>query len=192
MRSSIDHIQVLVIEDNPVDQEVLRRELRNTSFNDHILFLAEPLKALAKLQAPDDTLKSNLLAVFLDINLPGISGLEFLAIMRSITGLETLPVIVMTGFPSPDVIAKCQRITSPCSGGKAGAFVKIRHRTCGDFSFSARGSQCKFLRQERPCYYCETLSFENGLGVSIGKRASRPCCYGQDVRIHSRLTDQAN
>jgi CheY-like chemotaxis protein len=104
-------IRVLVVEDNPNDQELLHRQLCQTPLGDHVLFFTDPRKALALLRAPDSApLRAGLLALFLDINLPHLGGIELLRRVRQIEDLEKLPVIVMTTDPRPDTLAACKEL----------------------------------------------------------------------------------
>ncbi len=102
-------MRVLVVEDSPDDQELLRCELRKTDVGQSVVFLSDPRLALGLLQGPDaEALKSQLVAIFLDIHLPQMSGLDLLANIRATAGLEKLPIVVMTSSPSPQAVAACQ------------------------------------------------------------------------------------
>lgn len=104
-------VRVLVIEDNPDDQELLHRQLRKTPLGDHVLFLTDPRRALALLRGPGAAeLRKSLVALFLDIHLPYINGIELLRRIREIEDLEQLPVIVMTTNPHPDTLAACREL----------------------------------------------------------------------------------
>ena len=109
-RSSVP-IRVLVVEDNPNDQELLRHQLRKTPLGDHILFLSDPRKALTLLTGPDSApLRLALVALFLDVNLPYMSGIDLLRKLRKVERLDAIPVIVMTSSPHPDTLAACKEL----------------------------------------------------------------------------------
>jgi CheY-like chemotaxis protein len=104
-------IRVLVVEDNPNDQELLRFQLRKTPLGEHVLFFSDPRKALAALREPDAAaLRGGLVALFLDIKLPYMNGIELLRRVRQIEGLDNLPVIVMTTDPHPDTLSACKEL----------------------------------------------------------------------------------
>lgn len=104
-------IRVLVVEDNPNDQELLHRQLRKTPLGEHVLFFTDPRKALTLLRAPESApLRQGLVALFLDINLPHMSGIELLRRVRQIEGLDNLPVIVMTTDPRPETLTACKEL----------------------------------------------------------------------------------
>ena len=48
--------------------------------------------------------------MFLDVNLPYMSGVELLRRVREIEGLDDLPVIVMTTSPLPDTLEACKEL----------------------------------------------------------------------------------
>jgi len=104
-------VRVLVVEDNPNDQELLQRQLRKTPLGNHVRFFSDPRKALSLLRSSESAhLREGLVAMFLDINLPYLSGVELLRRVRQIEGLENLPVIVMTTNPLPETLAACKEL----------------------------------------------------------------------------------
>jgi len=104
-------VRVLVVEDSLNDQELLHHQLRKTPLGDHVLFLADPRKALALLREPAQAaLREGLVAIFLDVNLPHMSGIELLRQLRKIEAMDEVPVIVMTTDPHPDTIAACKEL----------------------------------------------------------------------------------
>jgi chemotaxis family two-component system response regulator Rcp1 len=103
--------RVLVVEDNPNDQELLRHQLRKTQLGNHILFLSDPRKALSLLTEPGSALlRQALVALFLDVNLPHMSGIDLLRQLRKVEGLDAIPVIVMTSSPHTETLAACKEL----------------------------------------------------------------------------------
>jgi len=77
--------RVLVVEDNELDQELLSRELRRTPFGDSTLFLSDPRRALELLTGDGaEDFRKNLVAIFLDVHLPYMSGLDVLRSLREL------------------------------------------------------------------------------------------------------------
>jgi CheY-like chemotaxis protein len=102
-------IRVLVVEDNPNDQELLHHQLRKTPLGNHVLFFTDPRKALSVLRDADSAaLREGLVALFLDINLPYMNGVELLRRIREIEGMDDLPVIVMTTNAHPETLQACK------------------------------------------------------------------------------------
>jgi CheY-like chemotaxis protein len=101
-------IRLLVIDDDHNDQEFLLRHLRKAKISDHILFIDDGRLAL-KLLAQEDV-QEKVFAVFLDLNLNGMSGLEILRTIRATPNLSRLPVIIISGSTDPEERAECQRL----------------------------------------------------------------------------------
>jgi two-component system, response regulator len=104
-------LRILVVEDDLNDQELLHHQLRKTAFGEHVLFFSDPRRALATLRDPGSAeLRAGLVALFLDVNLPHMGGIELLRKLRAIEDLDDLPVIVMTTNPHPDTLAACKEL----------------------------------------------------------------------------------
>jgi len=111
MAGDAQPIRVLVIEDNPDDQELLHYELKKTAVGKHVLALSDPRVALDLLQGETaNEFKRHLVAIFLDVHLPHMSGIDLLKMIRSMAGMETFPVIIMTASPPPETIAACREL----------------------------------------------------------------------------------
>ncbi len=111
--TSQKRIRVMVVEDSPQDQFLLRRELKSTTLGDNVLFLSDPRIALDLLQSPgSNEFRDNLLAIFLDVNLPYLSGIDVAKIIRSIEGMEHFPLIIMTCSPPPHIRRSCRDLAT--------------------------------------------------------------------------------
>jgi CheY-like chemotaxis protein len=76
-----------------------------------VLFLSDPRIALDLLQGSDaDNFRRDLVAIFLDVHLPYMNGIDLLKIIRSMDGMANFPVIVMTGLPSPQIADDCKKL----------------------------------------------------------------------------------
>jgi two-component system response regulator len=104
-------IRVLVVKDNADDQELLRRQLLKTQVGDNVHFTSDPRAALRLFQGPEsDKIKQELVAIFLDVNLPHMSGLDLLRLIRTIAGMDQVPVMVMTSSPRPETRTICAEL----------------------------------------------------------------------------------
>jgi CheY-like chemotaxis protein len=102
-------IRVLVVEDNPNDQELLNRQLQTTPFANHVLFLSDPRIALEMVcGSSSETLRDSLVVIFLDVHLPHMSGIDFLRKIRETNLWKNFPVVIMTTDPNPDTVAACK------------------------------------------------------------------------------------
>ena len=94
---------ILVVEDNADDSFLLIRQLQKAQIDDHVTVINNGQEAL------DFLLKTTQLplALFLDLRLPLLSGVEILKKIRQDTRLKTMPVIIMTGSSDPKDLDEC-------------------------------------------------------------------------------------
>lgn len=105
--------RVLVVEDNPAHQEILHRITEDINKKIELIpaFTAEAAqKALSNEDLPD--------LILLDLNLPKMSGHEFLDLLRNDHKYADLPIIVLTS--SDDA----QELENLRSRGANGCFTK--------------------------------------------------------------------
>lgn len=104
-------LRILVVEDSAYDQELLRQQLQKTHLDQSVAFVSDGLEALDLLCGSEaQMVRQELIALFLDLQLPGMSGIELLRHIRSIPEMETLPVIVITGSRNPQYLEECQHL----------------------------------------------------------------------------------
>ncbi len=102
LKSAEKAVRVLVIEDNPDDRELLLYQLRKSGMDSHVKFISDGREALDFLTNPRASdLAREVIAVFLDLRLPSLSGLDLLRRLRAHDHLQALPVIVMTSSNDP-------------------------------------------------------------------------------------------
>jgi CheY-like chemotaxis protein len=105
MTDSRSKTQILVVEDNADDSFLLTRQLARAHFEDCVTVIGNGQDAFEYLQR-----SSTPLAVFLDLRLPGMSGVELLEKIRQDERLHAVPVIVMTGSLDPRDVETCDRL----------------------------------------------------------------------------------
>lgn len=104
-------VRVLVIEDDPDDRELLMRQLSKSKIEDHVKFIGDGKEAFCFLSdLPPQRPFCNLIAIFLDLKLPSMSGLELLRRIKQIPRVQNIPVIVMTGSLDPKDFEECQKL----------------------------------------------------------------------------------
>lgn len=119
-------LTVLVVEDHPVNQEVAAGYL---SALGHRAVIAETGEA-----ALDRVAAGGFDAVLMDVNLPGISGIETTRRLRGLPGLAALPVIGVSAHAQPADMAACRLagmdevVPKPLS---TEALAGALHRLCG-------------------------------------------------------------
>ena len=110
-------VRVVVVEDNEDDRDLLVRQLRKAGIDSHVKFFGngkEALAFLAKLPPPQPY--TNLIAIFLDLNLPGLNGVDLLREIRRLPRVSNVPVVIMTSSLDPQDFEACQEL-------KVAAFV---------------------------------------------------------------------
>jgi CheY-like chemotaxis protein len=101
--------RVVVVEDDENDRGLLIRQLRKSKIEDHVRFFADGKSALQFLSnLPPPAPFCDLIAIFLDLNLPGISGVKLLREVRKMPRLKHTPVVIMTTSINPKDFEECQ------------------------------------------------------------------------------------
>jgi len=103
--------RILIVEDNRDDSELLMRQLKKANLGDQVLIIGDGQLALDFLTSAQS---DHLVAMFLDLKLPTISGLQLLEKTRGLDKTKKLPVIVMTSSNSPEDLQKCQALQVMC------------------------------------------------------------------------------
>jgi CheY-like chemotaxis protein len=101
-------IRVLVVEDSNDDSDLLVRQLERNNFEGSVKVIQDGQEAwdLLSVAAP----RQDLIAIFLDLKLPSLSGLKLLGRIRSEPTLCTIPVFVMTSSNNPQDLRECKRL----------------------------------------------------------------------------------
>lgn len=101
----LQDIRIMLVEDNPDDIAFTERVLRYNRIDRNLVLAAdgnEALEALEKLvsegKLPD--------LILLDINLPGISGIDLLTRIKQDSRFRQIPVVILTGSNVDDDIQR--------------------------------------------------------------------------------------
>lgn len=92
MSERITHI--LVVEDDEVDIKNIQRAFERGRLGNPLYFARDGIEALERLR--DGTVPEGRRMVLLDINMPRMTGLEFLRELRADSKLRATPVVVLT------------------------------------------------------------------------------------------------
>ncbi|MES9897338.1 MAG: response regulator [Candidatus Thiodiazotropha endolucinida] len=94
---------ILLIEDDRVDIMTVQRALQKNNISNPSLIARTGLEALDMLRGTNDVKKINPLPALtlLDLNLPKMSGFEFLQELRNDPELDSLRIIVLTSSNEP-------------------------------------------------------------------------------------------
>jgi CheY-like chemotaxis protein len=100
--------RVVVVEDNEDDRALLVRQLRKSDIDPYVKFLTDGREALHFFAAlPPPAPFCDLIAIFLDLKLPGMSGLDVLRGIRQTPRVHHTPVIIMTSSLDPKDFEAC-------------------------------------------------------------------------------------
>ena len=111
---SVQEVDVLIVEDNPSDQELTLRALKKKNLSNKIHIVGDGAEALDFLFArgayadrtPADVPK----VVLLDIKLPKISGIEVLQKIKADPNLRKIPVVMLTSSREGPDVQECYRL----------------------------------------------------------------------------------
>lgn len=97
---------ILLIEDNHHDSDMTLWAFDQSNLNAEIIVAHDGNEALDLLRPADPCIRLCPALVLLDVNMPGMSGLDLLRRLRADPLTRCLPVIMLTGFPvDSDMIA---------------------------------------------------------------------------------------
>ena len=92
-------LNILLVEDDAVDIMNVRRAFKKGGINNPLFFAGNGLEALEMLKGPRG--KASIMPlerrlILLDLNMPKMSGIEFLQVLRADPDLKAIPVVVLT------------------------------------------------------------------------------------------------
>ncbi|MBL0339463.1 MAG: response regulator [Bacteroidetes bacterium] len=91
-------VNILLVEDDSVDVMNVQRAFKKNNIQNPLFFAKNGLEALAMLRGTDNFVKINPSPqiILLDLNMPQMSGIEFLKELRKDKVLKAISVFVMT------------------------------------------------------------------------------------------------
>jgi two-component system response regulator len=107
--------EVLLIEDDPGDVELTQAALAKSKLKINLNVVNDGEEALAYLRREGqytDAVRPNL--ILLDLNLPGLSGLEVLSSIKRDQRLKLIPVVVLTTSDAETDIVESYQLGANC------------------------------------------------------------------------------
>jgi two-component system response regulator len=101
-------VRVLLIEDDMDDSDLLARQLHKNNFEGHVKVIPDGKQAWNFLRAEDSC--ASLIAIFLDLNLPSLSGVKLLRRIKSRGELCAIPIFVITSSNLPKDLDECSHL----------------------------------------------------------------------------------
>ena len=97
-------IRIVLVEDNILDAAFTKRVLKHNKLNKDLIVATNGEEAMRALKG---LVRGNLpLLILLDINLPDISGIDLLTLIKSDKDLSNIPVVILTGSNEDQDIQK--------------------------------------------------------------------------------------
>ena len=96
-------LRVLVVDDEP-DVETLFRQQFRRELRDGLCSLDFALSAAAALDKMDDAMAGEIILLVTDINMPGMSGLELLSLVKALK--PDLPVFMISAYGDGETMAQ--------------------------------------------------------------------------------------
>lgn len=96
-----DAVTILLVEDDDIDARIVKRSLRQNNVANPIDRVVNGLEALAYLRQRTDDEPTAGILVLLDLNMPQMTGHEFLSELRRDPALEKTVVFVLTTSTDP-------------------------------------------------------------------------------------------
>ena len=107
---AIENATVLLVEDDPDDQEIFRRVLKKTEISATLRIASDGQEAIEYLDGGSASSDAGLQympdLILLDLNMPGLDGFEVLARIRQKKQTRSIPVVVFTTSDSATDIAR--------------------------------------------------------------------------------------
>ncbi len=112
---SPDLLEILLVEDNPVDVKVIQEAFKEAQIASHITVVTDGEAALEYLNRTGkhrDATQPGL--ILLDLNLPKKDGRQILEEIKSDSALKTIPVVVLTSSDEADDIKHAYEHMASC------------------------------------------------------------------------------
>ncbi len=108
-------VDILIVEDNESDMLLMKEAIKGTAMQNSLFTVSSADEALAFLNKEGDFKecpRPDL--IFMDLNMPGISGLDLLKTLKQDSIFQHIPVIILTTSSNENDISKCYRALANC------------------------------------------------------------------------------
>jgi len=126
---SPDPVEILLVEDNPVEVRLSEEALTESGVAAHVSVVGDGVEAAAFLRREGkyaDAPRPNI--ILLDLALPKKGGLELLSEIKADSELRQIPVVVLTSSANPADVLKAYDLQASCYITKPGdldEFVRV-------------------------------------------------------------------
>lgn len=105
----IEHVEILLVEDNPLDAELSMRGLQNAKLANRITWLKDGQEALDYIYCRDRYAHREAIdpgLILLDLKMPRVDGLEVLETLKGDPAKKNIPIVVMTSSQEEKDVVK--------------------------------------------------------------------------------------
>ena len=85
--------EILLVDDDSLDAVIVRRTLRDLAVTNRLVHVTDGYQALARLKGQDSEMPC---VILLDLNMPRMTGIEFLETVKADEALKGISVVVVT------------------------------------------------------------------------------------------------
>lgn len=114
MPEEFNHVEILLVEDNPTDAELTIRSLRKHNLANQLLWVKDGVEALDYLFATGAYAQRNTShrprLILLDLKMPKVDGLEVIRRVRSDERTKLIPIVVLTSSKDEPDISESYRL----------------------------------------------------------------------------------
>jgi CheY-like chemotaxis protein len=94
-------MRIVIIEDNPADLRLFKEALSFSGIQAELSHFPDAVAAIATIRSEQAPWKPPPDLVFLDLNMPRVSGFDVLALLRSTPAYSETPVAIFTSSQAP-------------------------------------------------------------------------------------------
>jgi len=113
-RNSPRKIDILLIEDNPGDVRLTEEVLRDSGAGCNLTTVRDPEHALNMLRGENGSRQIIPEIVFLDMNLPKISGVDIIRAIRNTPGVQHTPIVILSSTENPEEVRTAYEMGANC------------------------------------------------------------------------------
>lgn len=99
-------LYVISIEDNPGDIRLIEEAIESVEDDIQLRQYSNGQQAVEALTGEDDSSQQPAELIFVDLNLPGASGLEILRQIREDPGYDDIPVVIVSSSENPEDVQR--------------------------------------------------------------------------------------
>ncbi len=113
MAAHHDDPHILMVEDDPGHARLIERNLRRAGVTNNILVIDDGYDAVNYFFGEDGyvhRVADQAVLILLDLNLPGLTGLQVLERLKADQRTYTIPVIILTTTEEPQEIQRCYEL----------------------------------------------------------------------------------